>query len=146
MLYGLMCIFQQESLAICRTWTIVWGLVSLLTVLLPSFQNYRAFSFFGLVATTFTAWYMMGTAVHEGQQPEVTHSGPLDPQQFFTGATNILFTFGGHAMAVYVSCSCLLTCTVCPESKNVPDLSRVMSHPVHTHTVCFVSVVNGCKH
>ena len=80
----------------------MWGLVSLLTVLLPSFQNYRAFSFFGLVATTFTAWYMMGTAVHEGQQPGVTHSGPLDPQQFFTGATNILFTFGGHAMAVYV--------------------------------------------
>ncbi|KAL3158265.1 Lymphocyte transmembrane adapter 1, variant 3 [Trebouxia sp. C0009 RCD-2024] len=85
-----------------RTWTIVWGLVSLLTVLLPSFQNYRAFSFFGLVATTFTAWYMMGTAVHEGQQPGVTHAGPLDPQQFFTGATNILFTFGGHAMAVEV--------------------------------------------
>lgn len=77
-------------------------MVSLLTVLLPSFQNYRAFSFLGLVATTFTAWYMMGTAVHEGQQPGVTHSGPLDPQQFFTGATNILFTFGGHAMAVYV--------------------------------------------
>ncbi|KAL0034791.1 hypothetical protein WJX77_007387 [Trebouxia sp. C0004] len=85
-----------------RTWAIVWGLVSLLTVLLPSFQNYRAFSFLGLVATTFTAWYMMGTAVHEGQQPGVTHSGPLDPQQFFTGATNILFTFGGHAMAVEV--------------------------------------------
>ena len=78
----------------------MWGLVSLLTVLLPSFQNYRAFSFLGLIATTFTAWYMMGTAVHEGQQPGVMHSGPLDPQQFFTGATNILFTFGGHAMAV----------------------------------------------
>lgn len=95
-----MCCTILQAFWLYRTWTIVWGLVSLLTVLLPSFQNYRAFSFFGLVATTFTAWYMMGTAVHEGQQPGVTHAGPLDPQQFFTGATNILFTFGGHAMAV----------------------------------------------
>lgn len=83
-----------------RTWTIVWGVVSLFTVLLPSFQNYRMFSFLGLVATTFTAWYMMGTAVHEGQVEGVMHSGPIDAQLFLTGATNILFTFGGHAMAV----------------------------------------------
>lgn len=58
------------------------------------------FSFLGLVATTFTAWYMMGAALHEGQAPSVTHSGSPDMQQFLTGATNILFTFGGHAMAV----------------------------------------------
>ncbi len=120
----------------CRTWTIVWGLVSLLTVLLPSFQNYRAFSFFGLVATTFTAWYMMGTAVHEGQQPGVTHSGPFDPQQFFTGATNILFTFGGHAMAVYVLCS------PHPLSLSAQHASTCLTSYHHTsssiHVICFL--------
>lgn len=138
--------FPHKSPWLCRTWTIVWGLVSLLTVLLPSFQNYRAFSFFGLVATTFTAWYMMGTAVHERQQPGVTHSGPLDPQQFFTGATNILFTFGGHAMAVYVSCSCIPACTACLKSKQMPDPCHVISYPFYTHIVFLYEVLTMmCK-
>lgn len=30
------------------------------------------------------------------------HSGPSKPVLYFTGATNILYTFGGHAVTVYV--------------------------------------------
>ena len=30
----------------------------------------------------------------------VTHSGPTQLVLYFTGATNILYTFGGHAVTV----------------------------------------------
>nr|GFB71625.1 auxin transporter-like protein 2 [Tanacetum cinerariifolium] len=32
----------------------------------------------------------------------VVHSGPKNPVLYFTGATNILYTFGGHAVTVLV--------------------------------------------
>lgn len=32
----------------------------------------------------------------------VQHSGPTKMVLYFTGATNILYTFGGHAVTVYV--------------------------------------------
>lgn len=32
----------------------------------------------------------------------VKHSGPSKLVLYFTGATNILYTFGGHAVTVYV--------------------------------------------
>ena len=34
------------------------------------------------------------------QAEEVTHSGPTKLVLYFTGATNILYTFGGHAVTV----------------------------------------------
>jgi hypothetical protein len=36
------------------------------------------------------------------QVPGVKHSGPQKLVLYFTGATNILYTFGGHAVTVYV--------------------------------------------
>jgi auxin influx carrier (AUX1 LAX family) len=35
-----------------------------------------------------------------GQVDGVTHSGPNKLVPYFTGATNILYTFGGHAITV----------------------------------------------
>lgn len=38
-----------------------------------------------------------------GQIEGVTHSGPTKMVLYFTGATNILYTFGGHAVTVWVA-------------------------------------------
>ncbi|KAE8726459.1 Auxin transporter-like protein 1 [Hibiscus syriacus] len=47
--------------------------------------------------TTYTAWYLAIAALVHGQAEGVTHSGPTKLVLYFTGATNILYTFGGHA-------------------------------------------------
>ncbi|URD80542.1 auxin transporter-like protein 1 [Musa troglodytarum] len=83
-----------------RTWTYVFGACCATTVFIPSFHNYRIWSFFGLGMTTYTAWYLtIASAIH-GQVEGVTHSGPTKLVLYFTGATNILYTFGGHAVTV----------------------------------------------
>jgi auxin influx carrier (AUX1 LAX family) len=100
-------------------------------VFIPSFHNYRIWSFLGLGMTTYTAWYLAIAALLNGQvspphshrhrirsllsttdsaspssspthmQAEgVAHSGPTKLVLYFTGATNILYTFGGHAVTV----------------------------------------------
>jgi auxin influx carrier (AUX1 LAX family) len=118
-----------------RTWTYIFGACCATTVFIPSFHNYRIWSFLGLLMTTYTAWYLTIAAVTHGQvsihyyrspfltslsfhstslehrslierrttllQVEgATHSGPAKMVLYFTGATNILYTFGGHAVTV----------------------------------------------
>ncbi|KAF1897614.1 hypothetical protein Lal_00032371 [Lupinus albus] len=103
-----------------RTWTYIFGACCATTVFIPSFHNYRIWSFLGLGMTTYTAWYMAIAALVHGQfkswyLPEstaayiypsdtpvenVTHTGPKKLVLYFTGATNILYTFGGHAVTV----------------------------------------------
>ncbi|EFJ18760.1 hypothetical protein SELMODRAFT_112710 [Selaginella moellendorffii] len=85
-----------------RTWTIIFGACCMTTVLVPSFHNYRIWSFLGLGMTTYTAWYMTITALVHGKDPGVKHSAPNNLVQYFTGATNILYTFGGHAVTVEI--------------------------------------------
>lgn len=83
-----------------RTWTYIFGACCATTVFIPSYHNYRVWSFLGLAMTTYTAWYLTFAAVAHGQGPGVTHSGPKRLVLYFTGATNILYTFGGHAITV----------------------------------------------
>lgn len=111
-----------------RTWTYIFGACCATTVFIPSFHNYRIWSFLGLLMTTYTAWYLTAAALLHGQvmipSPTnmllssllflmflmrlvicfkvegVTHSGPSKLVLYFTGATNILYTFGGHAVTV----------------------------------------------
>ncbi|CAA6655968.1 unnamed protein product [Spirodela intermedia] len=64
-----------------RTWTYIFGACCATTVFIPSFRNYRIWSF-----------------LVEG----VKHSGPTKLVLYFTGATNILYTFGGHAVTVEI--------------------------------------------
>ncbi|MED6173567.1 Auxin transporter protein 1 [Stylosanthes scabra] len=72
------------------------------TVFIPSFHNYRIWSFLGLGMTTYTAWYLAIASFVHGQVENVTHSGPTKAVLYFTGATNILYTFGGHAVTVEI--------------------------------------------
>ncbi|KAG6488914.1 hypothetical protein ZIOFF_050169 [Zingiber officinale] len=85
-----------------RTWTYVFGACCATTVFIPSFHNYRIWSFLGLMMTTFTAWYLAIAALIHGQVEGVVHSGPTTMVLYFTGATNILYTFGGHAVTVEI--------------------------------------------
>jgi auxin influx carrier (AUX1 LAX family) len=50
--------------------------------------------------TTYTAWYIAVASLMHGQVEGVKHSGPTTIMLYFTGATNILYTFGGHAVTV----------------------------------------------
>ncbi|XP_038884396.1 auxin transporter-like protein 1 isoform X2 [Benincasa hispida] len=62
----------------------------------------RIWSFLGLGMTTYTAWYLTIAALLHGQVEGVQHSGPTKMVLYFTGATNILYTFGGHAVTVEI--------------------------------------------
>ncbi|KAL8553021.1 hypothetical protein ACS0TY_001630 [Phlomoides rotata] len=85
-----------------RTWTYIFGACCATTVFIPSFHNYRIWSFLGLIMTTYTAWYLTITSLIHGQVEGVKHSGPTKLVLYFTGATNILYTFGGHAVTVEI--------------------------------------------
>ncbi|KAG0565890.1 hypothetical protein M758_7G020400 [Ceratodon purpureus] len=85
-----------------RTWTYIFGALCMSTVFIPSFRNYRLWSFFGLIMITYTAWYMTIAALIHGQVPGVQHEGPVSKVLYFTGATNILYTFGSHAVTVEI--------------------------------------------
>ncbi|WVZ16665.1 hypothetical protein V8G54_009647 [Vigna mungo] len=85
-----------------RTWTYIFGACCATTVFIPSFHNYRIWSFLGLGMTTYTAWYLAVAAILHGQVENVKHSGPSKLVLYFTGATNILYTFGGHAVTVEI--------------------------------------------
>ncbi|CAI0395525.1 unnamed protein product [Linum tenue] len=85
-----------------RTWTYIFGACCATTVFIPSFHNYRIWSFLGLIMTTYTAWYLTIASLTLGQVEGVKHSGPTTMVLYFTGATNILYTFGGHAVTVEI--------------------------------------------
>ncbi|KAJ6699473.1 AUXIN INFLUX TRANSPORTER [Salix purpurea] len=85
-----------------RTWTYIFGACCATTVFIPSFHNYRIWSFLGLAMTTYTAWYLAIAAFIHGQDEGVKHSAPTKLVLYFTGATNILYTFGGHAVTVEI--------------------------------------------
>lgn len=50
-----------------RTWTYIFGACCATTVFIPSFHNYRIWSFLGLGMTTYTAWYLTAAAIIHGQ-------------------------------------------------------------------------------
>jgi auxin influx carrier (AUX1 LAX family) len=50
-----------------RTWTYIFGACCATTVFIPSFHNYRMWSFLGLGMTTYTAWYLAIAALINGQ-------------------------------------------------------------------------------
>ncbi|OEL25586.1 Auxin transporter-like protein 2 [Dichanthelium oligosanthes] len=61
-----------------RTWTYIFGACCATTVFIPSFHNYRIWSFLGLVMTTYTAWYLAVASLLHGQVDGVKHSGPTN--------------------------------------------------------------------
>ncbi|KAJ7519727.1 hypothetical protein O6H91_20G053500 [Diphasiastrum complanatum] len=85
-----------------RTWTLIFGAFFILTVFIPTAYNYRMWSLVGILMTTYTAWYLTISAATNGQITGVKHSAPSGLVPYFTGATNLLFTFGGHSVTVEI--------------------------------------------
>ncbi|EFJ24904.1 hypothetical protein SELMODRAFT_100516 [Selaginella moellendorffii] len=85
-----------------RTWTYIFGAGCFLTVFVPTARNYRLWAFVGIFMTTYTAWFMTISAVIHGKVENVEHSGAKSSVQYFTGGTNILYAFGGHAVTLEI--------------------------------------------
>ncbi|KAL5983687.1 hypothetical protein ACLOJK_017778, partial [Asimina triloba] len=87
-----------------RQWLYLFGALAIPTVLLPTFHNFRVASFLGIATTTITSAYLTVAAIQHGQIADVRHKGPKNMVDFFTGATNILFSFGSQiSVLVYFS-------------------------------------------
>ncbi|EFJ22746.1 hypothetical protein SELMODRAFT_415922 [Selaginella moellendorffii] len=86
-----------------RTWTYIFGALCFLTVLIPTARNYRLWVFIGIFMTTYTAWYFtIASIFFEKHDKHVQHSGPVSKIQYFTGATNNIYTFGNHALTLEI--------------------------------------------
>ncbi|EFJ32775.1 hypothetical protein SELMODRAFT_85340 [Selaginella moellendorffii] len=86
-----------------RTWTLVLTGCFLTMVLIPRAQHYRIWSSIGIVATTYTAWYLTIASILLGPEPDVKHTAPPSTVQYFVGATNMLYAFGGHAITIEIA-------------------------------------------
>ncbi|KAJ7296907.1 hypothetical protein O6H91_Y092600 [Diphasiastrum complanatum] len=85
-----------------RQWMFLVGTFSLLSIFLPSFRHFRAGAVLAILTTTITAVYMTAASRTNGQILGVRHQGPKSLVKFFTGATNALFTFGGHGITIEI--------------------------------------------
>ncbi|XP_077218757.1 auxin transporter-like protein 2 [Tasmannia lanceolata] len=83
-----------------REWLYLFGALALPTVLLPSVHNFRLISFLGIATTSITSAYMTVAGIQHGQIGDVSHQGPKSMIDFFTGSTNILFSFGSHGLCI----------------------------------------------
>lgn len=83
-----------------REWLYLFGFLAIPTVMLPSLHNFRLVSILGIATTTLTSAYMTVAAIQHGQIKNVKHQGPKSMVQFFSGATNILFSFGSHGLCI----------------------------------------------
>jgi auxin influx carrier (AUX1 LAX family) len=86
-----------------RTWALIWGGVFSMIAFVPTFRHYRVLSIFGILTTTYTAWFMTVTSAIEGPQEGVVYDAPLDAEGFFTGFVQLLFVYGGHTSNIEVA-------------------------------------------
>mmetsp|Transcript_8713 Transcript_8713/g.24130 ORF Transcript_8713/g.24130 Transcript_8713/m.24130 type:complete len:274 (-) Transcript_8713:599-1420(-) len=56
-----------------RTWSIIWGCIFALMAFVPTFRHYRVLSVFGILTTTYTAWFMTIASAIEGPQEDVVY-------------------------------------------------------------------------
>ncbi|KAI8476179.1 MAG: transmembrane amino acid transporter protein-domain-containing protein [Monoraphidium minutum] len=81
-----------------RSFTLIFGAVAMLMILVPSFRNMRAFTFLALAGTTYTAWFLIVSSLAHGLDASAAALPPPGAEAFFQGFSNIVFTFGGHCM------------------------------------------------
>merc|ERR1712224_996058 len=71
-----------------------------LVCFVPTYREYRIFTFVGLVATTYTNWYMVATSIIDGSKNDVEYTGPTSMREFFTCFSSIIFMFGTHSASI----------------------------------------------
>jgi auxin influx carrier (AUX1 LAX family) len=82
-----------------RSWTLVWGALSLLMTLIPTFRDFRLLNVIAMAGTGFTAIYIWVTCAHHGFQAGAVNLAPYNFQSFFTGANVFLWAYGGHGVS-----------------------------------------------
>ena len=82
----------------------MWGALSLLMTLVPSFRDFRFLNVIALAGTGFTAIYICVSAGVHGFQPNAVNLAPYSFQSFFTGANVFLWAYGGHGVSFEASC------------------------------------------
>ena len=85
----------------------MWGALSLLMTLIPSFRDFRFLNVVALAGTGFTAIYICVSAGVHGFQHNAVNLAPYNFQSFFTGANVFLWAYGGHGVSFEVSCPLL---------------------------------------
>ena len=91
----------------------MWGALSLLMTLIPSFRDFRLLNVIALAGTGFTAIYICVSAGVHGFTHNAVNLAPYSFQTFFTGANVFLWAYGGHGVSFEV-CSppyCNLLCS-----------------------------------
>ncbi|KAF7845387.1 auxin transporter-like protein 2 [Senna tora] len=85
-----------------RTWTYIFGACCATTVFIPSFHNYRIWSFFGSWNDHLHGLVFSYSSACSRPGGKCDTLGSNQAMLYFTGATNILYTFGGHAVTVEI--------------------------------------------
>lgn len=83
----------------------MWGALSLLMTLIPSFRDFRFLNVIALAGTAFTAIYICVSAGVHGFQHNAVNLAPYNFQSFFTGANVFLWAYGGHGVSFEAGCS-----------------------------------------
>jgi hypothetical protein len=131
----------QPAAVLRRQLAIVFGALMQLSVLLPTLRHFRVINVLGLVGTTYTAWFIVVSAVLHGPTAGAAARGPVSLRNFYTGFSVIMSAFGGHAMALEIMDRCVYlppsvgSCVklrlhvwlICPRSLPVTH------HLLHTH-------------
>lgn len=82
-----------------RGWTYVWGALSLLMTLVPTFRDFRLLNVIAIAGTAFTAVYIWVSSAVHGYSPGAANLAPYNLQSFFTGANVFLWAYGGHGVS-----------------------------------------------
>ena len=65
-------------------------------------------SVFGILTTTYIAWYMTITAAITGPTELTTHNAPPSFEQFMLGVVALLFTYGGESTSQKITSDMML--------------------------------------
>ena len=69
----------------------MWGALSLLMTLIPTFRDFRLLNVIAMAGTAFTALYIWAASIGHGLRPAAAHLAPYSFQTFFTGANVFLW-------------------------------------------------------
>ena len=53
-----------------RSWSLIWGGMFSFMLFVPTFRHYRVLAIFGILTTTYTAWFMTLYSIKEGNGPK----------------------------------------------------------------------------
>lgn len=86
-----------------RDYAIICGFLFSLVAFIPTFRSYRFMAIIAIITASYTAWFMTISSELIGPQETTTWSAPRSSLDFFNGAVQLLFVYGGHASNIEVA-------------------------------------------